>query len=161
MSCSVGIYQMEDLGSLSISGVEMCTPAWWVLNLRDLWVGPDVRGEDLTVPLLDGVVPYRRRPTVTTHTLNLLIVGSVDHTGAPYDSEAEGVETNIQYLKDFVVECVGGNGTRPSVLVMPSGAEREADITVLDLHPGDGIVGGMVATLDISIPAGSYVGTGS
>lgn len=154
-------------GELTIDGVLMHTPAWNVLRVLALWMPGDQRGSDRLLPLTPGVIPYQRRLTVTRHSLPMAIHGEVDQAGVPYPNVWAGLEANIDYLKANVVAPTGtGDGTRPASLLMPSGATRTADIHVLDLVPGRVVAGtnmvtgdegvGMLATLEISIPAGEF-----
>lgn len=155
-------------GQLTIGGVLMHGYAWNILRLISLWMPGDQRGTDRLLPLTPGVIAYQRRLTVTRHSLPMAIAGEVNQAGVPYADVWAGLEANIAALKSTVVAPTGtGDGTRASSLVMPSGATRTADIHVLDLIPGRVVAGtnmmtgmegvGMVATLEISIPAGEFV----
>lgn len=144
-------------GSLTIDGVSMHTDAWTIVDLTNLWFGGDVRGQDRLIPGVAGVIPYRRRTTVTTYSLPMVIIGDVDQTGTPYSDIWEGLESNINYLRSNVVDPTNtGDGTRSATLLMPSGSSRTADIHVLRLALGTVSRGVMRATLDISIPSGCF-----
>jgi hypothetical protein len=136
-------------------------PAWDMPNLLPLWFNGEVRGNDVLLPGATGVIPFRRRFTVTGYSLPLIITGRVDIEGVPPEIEDEvweQLETNVQYLNDNIVAPPGTtSGIRLATLTMPSGAEREAEIHVLGITPGIATDGIMKATLDISIPAGRFV----
>ena len=145
-------------GALEINGVSMHTPAWTVIDTTVLWMGADVRGQDRILPTTPGVIPYRRRMTVTRHSLPMVIVGYVDDAGVAYPDPMEGLETNIDYLRGWIVDPTNaGDGTLPATLTMPSGAVRTADIHVLGLTLGQVSRARLRATLDISIPTGVFV----
>lgn len=144
-------------GALEINGVSMHTDAWTVIDLTVLWMGADIRGTDRILPTTPGVIPYRRRMTVTRHSLPMVIVGYVDQTGTPYSDPWEGLETNIDFLRAWVVDPTNvGDGTLPASLTMPSGSTRTADIHVLGLNLGTVSRARVRATLDISIPEGVF-----
>jgi hypothetical protein len=161
-------------GTLYISGVNMNRPAWAVLGdergkngLVPLWIEADVRGDDRLLPSVTGVIPYRRRITVTRHDLRILVAGDVDVNGAPVANPTIGLENNLTYLRTNVVAPVASaTGTRSAILTMPSGVTRTADIHVLDLvvqsYMFSPVVDGcsqgalLIGILQISIPSGRF-----
>lgn len=107
---------------VEVSSVPLATPAWRVVNVSELWQGPEVRGDDRLVPLVDGVVPYPRRPDVTVRTLRVHIFGDYDHEGNAHTDGRAGLWANIAYLRDNVADPVtSGDGTRPIVVHLPDG----------------------------------------
>lgn len=145
-------------GALEINGISMHTPAWTVVDLTMLWMGAEIRGGDRLLPTVPGVIPYRRRMTVTQHSLPMVIVGYVDESGTPYSDPWEGLEANIDYLRGWIVDPTNvGDGTLPAELTMPSGVTRTADIHVVALSLGNISKAMMRATLEISIPQGVFV----
>lgn len=154
-------------GQLAIDGVSMHTPAWNVLTVVELWMPGNQRGLDRLLPLTPGVQAHQRRLTVTRHSLPMVIVGEVDENGDPNADLWAGLEANVATLHASVVAPTGvGDGTRAATLTMPSGAVRNADIHVEGLAAGRTIEGTnqstglpgvlMLATLEISIPAGEF-----
>lgn len=144
-------------GELVIAGVSMHNEAWCVLDLTELWLPGDLRGSDRLLPGVVGVKPYRRRLTVTAHSLPMVLAGDVDRFGADQADPWEGLQANIDYLRANVVDPTNtGDGTRVATLTMPSGAVRSAAIHVLDLQLGVKVAGRARATLDISIPGGAF-----
>lgn len=143
---------------LEIDGVTMHGPAWDLTDLTDLMLGGEVRGEDRILPGVAGVIALPRRYTVTRHSLPFVIDGSVDVTGQPVANPWIGLQDHLDFLLANVVEPTGvGDGTRAAVLHMPdNGPDRRADIHVLRLVKGDVLEGRMLATLEISIPAGVF-----
>lgn len=149
-------------GVLIIGGIVMNGPAWDISDLTDLWFTADVRGDDRILPGVAGVIPYRRRTTVTRHDLTILVIGDVDATGAPHSDSYIGLETNISSLYTNVVTPTNtGDGTRAASLVLPSGATRTANIHILGLVKQRQFLSdyqsALEATLQISIPAGRFV----
>lgn len=144
-------------GSLEINGVSMHTYAWTVIDVTTLWMGADIRGQDRLLPTTPGVIPYRRRMTVTRYSLPMVIVGYVDQYNVPYADPWEGLETNIDFLRAWVVDPTNvGDGTVQADLTMPSGTVRSADVHVLGLALGQVSRARMRATLEISVPEGVF-----
>ena len=144
-------------GSLEINGLSMHTAAWTVVDVTNLWMGADIRGGDRILPTTPGVIPYRRRMTVTQYSLPMVIIGDYDYLGVKYADIWEGLEANIDQLRAWVVDPTNvGDGTLPASLTMPSGAVRTADIHVLRLALGVVTNARMRATLDISVPQGVF-----
>jgi len=146
-------------GDLTIGGIAMNCPAWKIMNLHILQQPADQRGDDRLIPGTNGVLPLRRRATVTRHGLQLLISGTHDRTGvANVDSFAQ-LASNIDYLEFYVVRPTGtGDGTRSAVLTMPGGTTRTEPVHVTGMEFGDVSPDGawMKAILEISIPSGRF-----
>lgn len=144
-------------GALEINGVSMHTYAWTVVDVTQLWMGAEIRGQDRLLPTTPGVIPYRRRMTVTRFSLPMVIVGHVDQYNTPYADPWEGLEDNIDFLRAWVVDPTNvGDGTVPAELTMPSGSTRTADVHVLALTLGEVSRARLRATLEISIPEGVF-----
>lgn len=158
-------------GTMTIDSVSMnpANGAWGVIGDErgkggyvPLWAEFEVRGDDRILPSVTGVIAYQRRRTVTRHDLRLIVVGDViGETGAPELDTRVGLEENIEYLRENVIEPVNtSTGMRSATLTMPSGNTREANIHVLRvttqsymLRECDSI---WIATLHISIPSGRF-----
>ena len=143
-------------GSLTISGLNLSVgPAYLTPNLWALYATWDVRGSDRLLPGVNGVIPYRRRITVTTQTVELLISGHTSYTGAAVSPRTLCLEQNITHLRDVIVVPPPAHpGTRPATLVLPSGASLTGAVHVVRFEPGEVIAGWMQATLTLSIPGG-------
>lgn len=149
-------------GELLISGYTMHGPGWCLTDLTALWTEAQVVGEDRPIP--DGdAVPYRRKITITEHSLDLVIGGDTDQTGVEYASPWVGLEENIAWLQANITDPPATTaGTRAAQLIMPSGEIRTADIHVLPIRlgpplaadPNDGAI--FAATLQIIIPDGRF-----
>lgn len=150
-------------GNLTIGGVDLNGPAWDIPDLTPLWIEATQRGEDRLIPGAIGVLAYRRRLTVTEHSLAMVIIGDMDRTGNPVADAWVGLQDNIEYLRANVVDPTNlTDGTRTGVLVMPSGATRTADVHVTgmrlsDLSGADGVFTSINAVLMLSIPTGRFV----
>jgi hypothetical protein len=135
-------------------------PAWKVLNLYELWQPANVRGSDRIIPGSAGVVAYPRRATVTVRSLQMLISGTHDRTGAAVADKFEALQANVDYLLTNVVVPTGAtDGTRSAVLTMPDGTTRTEPVHVLGLELGDLSLDGAwtKAVLELSIPTGRIV----
>jgi len=147
-------------GDLTIGGIAMNCSAWTVLNLYELWQPANVRGSDRLIPGSAGVVAYQRRATVTTRSLQMLISGTHDRTGASVADRFEGLQANDAYLSANVVVPTGASdGTRSAVLTMPDSTIRTEPVHVLGLELGDLSLDGSwaKAVLELSIPTGRIV----
>lgn len=144
-------------GDLTIGGIAMNCPAWKVLNLHELWQPADQRGTDRLIPGSNGVLPLRRRDTVTQRSLQMIISGTHLQNGNEASTPLVGLQVNIEYLRDNVVAPTGtGDGTRTAVLTMPSGATRTEPVHVTGLEFGELRPDGhwLRAVLTLSIPSG-------
>lgn len=144
-------------GNLTIGGVAMMCPGWKVQNLSVLWQPADQRGEDRLIPGTAGVLAYQRRNTVTRHSLEMLITGTADRTGAAATNYFATLQANIDWLDFYVIAPTGStDGTRSAVLTMPDTTTRTEPIHVEGMTLGDFSPNGRFvrATIDISIPAG-------
>lgn len=163
-----GLVNYDCDGVLTIGGIVMNRPAWAVTgdgdgegSLFDLLIGVEQRGEDRLMPFGVGVIPYRRRITVTTHTLRLLVVGDVDENGDPTTDHTDGLRANLAYLMANVVAPVATSaGTRAATWDPPAGATQLSaaihvtGITKKKMALGDNAV--FEGTLNISVPAGAF-----
>src|SRR5690606_28639964 len=79
-----------------------------------------------------GVIPHRRRITVTRHSLRLVVTGDVDENGAPNADSKSGLVENLDYLWDNVITPpTTGNSLRAASWVGPDAATRTANIHVV------------------------------
>jgi hypothetical protein len=99
---------------------------------------------------------------VSPFDLRLIVVGDViGSTGNPETDTRVGLEENIEYLRENVIDPVNTMaGTRSASLTMPSGNTRVADIHVLNVFTQQYILRECnsiwIATLRISIPSGRF-----
>lgn len=155
-------------GTLTIGTTLMNRPAWAIVgddqgegSLIQLWPEFDVRGEDRLLPGANGVIPYRRRLTVTEWELRLMVVGDVDQNGNPTADAALGLMQNLEILRSGVFAPVASaTGTRSATLTYPGMTPRTADIHVLGFKRTFMRLGRNKAIYDgkmrISIPAGRF-----
>jgi hypothetical protein len=143
----------------------MNTTAWDITNLTPLWAEFSVRGQDRRLPGVNGVIPYRRRFDITEHDLQMVIIGDADMNGNANSNAWIGLEENITFLREFVIDPPnppGATGQKSARLVMPSGEERFANIHVLGLRLSETQGIGeehafCLAALKISIPQGVFI----
>jgi len=122
-------------GTLTINSIVMNGPAWDITDLTELWHVIEQRGEDRVLPGAAGVIPYQRRETVTRIDLELVIVGSVNQSGTPFDNVITGLRTNIDTLMTSVVNPPGsGGGTRAASLTVPGASTRTSNVHVVGLR---------------------------
>lgn len=144
-------------GDLIVAGIDLRTEAWCVLDLSDLWMPADVRGGDRLLPGATGVIAFRRRRTVTRHSLPMVITGEVNRNGVENADVWIGLQENIAYLRTNLIDpLTTGNGLRSAVLIMPDSTSRSANVHMLGLKRGRVLEGRMLATLEMSIPAGVF-----
>jgi hypothetical protein len=142
-------------GALTIDNLSMNRGAWQTLNNHVLWQPANKKGSDTEVPTRAGVIANRRRKTVTEHTLEMLVAGTVDRLGVPTADPVVGLEENLAWLEaNIFAEVPTISGTRMARLTLPSGAVRQGPIHVLDVAYGVEISHVMAVTVDISIPDG-------
>lgn len=141
-------------GSLTIGDVDMTGPAWQVMNLHELWLPAAQRGNDVILAGTDGCLPRDRRRDSTTRTLRIKVSGTVDPDGQPNSNAFEGLQENVDALA-----AVASPGLQEAVLGMPDGTERTADVHVSNLQFGEVNQAGkwVLATIDVTIPAGEFV----
>lgn len=143
------------LGTLTIAGVAMQRPAWYV-ELAPLWRTPDVRGSDRILPGVSGVRPYRRRRTVSRYSLPMLITGQYDRFGAVTADPEEGLAANQAYLMTAVLLPTNvGDGTRSAVWTPPGRSAITVDVHVLGIADPGFSAGALIrTTLELSVPGG-------
>lgn len=153
-------------GNLTLNGIPMKTRAWTCPDLTPLWLPASVRGQDRILPGANGVIPHRRRRTVTQYALDFRVAGISDMHGVITTgsgngpAEFEQLELNLAYLRANVLDpriSPNLDGTVPGVLTMPSGAIRTADVHVLGFTVNVRVSHVLQGTLDISIPSGGFV----
>lgn len=129
-----------------------------VLNSWVLWRGPDVRGSDRLIAHLDGARPKRRRATVSSRTLELLISGEKDHLGVPHDDPRVGLELNIMHIRDNVADPLDTDeGTRTCSVYLPSGSVLSGPVHIEAFDFAESGLHDVRATFDLTLPEGSLV----
>ncbi len=153
-------------GNLTLNGVPMKTRAWTLPDLTPLWLPPAIRGSDVLIPGAVGVIPYRRRATVTQYALDFRVAGISDMNGVITTGSGNGpdefmqLEYNLAYLRTNVLDTRTSpnlDGTVAGVLTMPSGDVRTANVHVLGFTVNTRVSHILQGVLDISVPAGGFV----
>jgi hypothetical protein len=138
---------------LEINSVPLATPAWRILDLSRLH-GLAVRGSDRIMPGANGMRAQRRRRTIYSQSLPLLVVGRYDREGNVLSNVYDGLDDNIDYLMTNVIEP-------PSTATVAAvwhraGGNKSAAIHVEGFDP-DGWGNGWIRfSLAISIPSGTW-----
>jgi hypothetical protein len=144
---------------LEIDGISLDTNAWRITDLRPLYGAADVRGQDRLLPGVAGVVPYRRRRTVSMRALELAIFGDYDTDDEPTVGDfAAQCDANIAYLRANVADPTNvGDGTRTAVLHRADLSFESGQVHVVDFTFARGGPDWAVFTLGLSIPDGVLV----
>lgn len=123
---------MTMIDSLTISGISLRVDGAWGIKDTSPLLDMAVRGEDILIPGIDGVVPQVRRLDILVVSLGLMIFGQKNVNGTPYSDQRLGVYTNLHYLNENVVKPTAtGDGTRPVVFTVTGLGVFEADAHVL------------------------------
>lgn len=148
---------MPCVENLTISGISLATPGWNCGDLSPLVDGPDLRGEDVLLPGVAGVIALPRRITVSKRSIEMIIFGAFDRFGTPQSNRRVGLQNNTQYLIDNLLLPPGGDGTRPAVLTMADASTRSAYVHVISpLQLSASGQDTRRAVLTLSIPGGYF-----
>lgn len=121
-------------GTLTIDSFVLNGVAWDITDLTELWHVVEQTGQDRKLPG-DGVIPYRRRETVTRIDLTILVIGSHNASATPYANPITGLATNIGTIMSSVVNPPGtGGGTRAASLTRPGLSTLTTNVHVLGLR---------------------------
>lgn len=173
-----GIRYFGRTGTLTINSLLLNCASRDIADLTPLWMEYSTEGDDARPPGVDGVVPFQRFMSAQTFPLALLISGDVDEDGTPYANAWIGLETETNLVKTALgihAPSHAVDGTLAATLVKPSGAIFAAAVHVLGFRVGASVGQGaattpttpagphalMRAVLQISVPAGAFVDTGS
>ena len=153
-------------GNLTLNGVPMKTRAWTCPDLTPLWMPATLRGGDVLIPGVAGVIPNRRRKTVTQFALDFRVSGMSDMNGVITTGTGNGpaefkqLESNLDYLRQNVIDprtSPNPDGTVQGVLTMPTGDVRYAYVHVLGFEVNARVAHVLQGVLTISIPSGGFV----
>lgn len=144
-------------GLLTIDGVPMTCPAWRLRDPGRLLFGSPLRGSYVQIPGMDGELPVPMRGTSAQWSLDMMMAGRWDHTGAEFADEQTGFESNLNYLRANVETgwAVAGNRLRPATFLTPAGTTLTADVHCW-LVPGEFDAHLWRMTLELRIPAGGF-----
>lgn len=143
---------------LVVNGITLCIRAFQITSLAALLDDAPLRGDDRIVPGATGVLPYKRRRTVSVRTLPLFVDGAWDRLDAAVANPRNGLIANLEWLKaNLGIALASGDGTVTAVWHRPDGSTKTAAVHVL------GLIGVQktspataMTTLDLSIPAGVF-----
>lgn len=142
---------------LVIGSTPLATPAWRVNNIDVMWNTADVRGSDRIIPGAAGTRPYQRRFTVTKRSLEMVVFGAQDRTGATNADPRLGLWNNVKALRSLAAPTGSGDGTLAATLYLPTGASPS---TLTGYVHIEGFEIGPIhrhtvrATMDLSFPFG-------
>lgn len=140
----------------------MHRPAFAVIDVTLLWTGPPQRGADLVIPGRAGVLSMPRRAQARQVSLPMVIDARFAVDDDPIDEPGDGDAelANRHALLDWLGLNVSdptytGDGTRTATLTgTGTNLDRAGPVTVEGITPGRTMRGLMVATLDLTLPAG-------
>lgn len=138
-----GLSNYDCEGTLTIGGISLNRPAWAVLGddrgnggLLQLLTTVDLRGDDRTIPGATGVLPFRRRQTVTRYSFRFLVTGDVDETGAVNVNAKNGLVDNLDYLwTNVLTPPATSTGTRAAVWTKPDATTVSSNVHVIRCEP--------------------------
>ena len=162
-----GLTNVDCEGTLTIAGISMNRAAWAILGddrgnggLFQLLTTVAVRGENRIIPGAAGVIPFRRRTTVTPYSFRLVVTGEVNSAGTVNADPVLGLVNNLEYLWDNVIDPPNTTtGTVAAVWTPPGATARNADIHVVRCEPVEyGLAGNTlwVGRLQIESPSGRF-----
>lgn len=137
------------------------SPPWGGdLTLYVLWGPADQKGTNIDVPYREGTIPTPKRKTETTRDVQFTLSGECDVDGTPSESGRVMLEQHVDFLTANVGDPPPAGETRTALLIMPSGAEREAEVQS-QLLLGEQIDYVIKATLRLIVPEWFVVAVGS
>lgn len=136
-------------GVLTVGGISMHTPGWIAVDVTPLWDGPDVRGDDLLIPGLPGLLPMPRRFTGTSYTIPLLIDGAVTSSGTPHANIRNGIALNLGVLQTLV-----GGMPKSVSLTRPGGGIYGTGSAHVQVKQGEKSRGIARAVMTLDFPGG-------
>ena len=126
-------------GGLAIAGFDLETECSTVLDpYTPLWTpGQFIESDPVHISGRAGAIVWAPELGPREWQFSFVIVGEKDPSGDVFDDPWVGLESNINWLTAVMLMPIATNrGLRPSVLTMPSGEERYADILVRPPLPG-------------------------
>ena len=107
----------------------MTCPAWRLRDPGRLLFGSPLRGSYVQVPGMDGELPVPLRGTSAQWSLDMMMAGRWDHTGAEFADEQEGFESNLNYLRTNVEpgtnqQCTSADSVDPPGVSNVAGRNR-------------------------------------
>jgi len=129
----------NESGTLIINSIPLESEAWTVMNsYTPLWtVGKFIESTVEHISGQQGSVMFAPEIDGMTFDLQFVVIGECNGSGLLYSDPWEGLESNIDFLRTAFLDPIpSNNGLQPATLVMPSGAEREANVLVRPPQPG-------------------------
>jgi len=149
------------LGTLTVDGFSLNTPAWDMYGFQPLWSEVALRGDEVILPTAPGVRSYPSRLDQIDFEMTLYVNGEVDANGVEYPDYWMGLYTNLRTLRANAFGPVTtGRGTRAAVLTLPDGlTTMTADIKFDTLRQVNEIETPSFAVFrtTLTIPAGEFV----
>ncbi len=144
---------------LEVNSVPLSTPAYWITNLEEqLLTAADLKGGDIDIPHVTGVLANPRRVTVTKKAFAMTIIGSVDRNNSVQSDQMAGLVANVEYLtSNLGIASASGDGTVTAIWHRSDSTTKSAAVTVLGLHCSKLTDRPMLsAVLEVSLPLGVF-----
>lgn len=150
-------------GTLSLNGFTVHSASrksWCCTSLLPLVRGPSLRGSDRLMPHTTGAKARRKRKTVSSYDLTIVVTGLFTPAGVraakPYEQLVLNIEALIAGIGTAEDAPAGTAGTVAGVWTLPSGGTRNAAVHPLTPIPWEehGIVA--VGPLTLEIPLGKF-----
>ena len=146
---------------LTIGSVIIGTRASWCGNLQVLR-NSERRGENRTIPGVDGRNQYRRLRDEVPVQLELVIAHDYDSDGAALSDLAAGQQDNIAELETIAADDPATTtGAQTVVWHRKDGTEWSADCQIGPLRLGEEWDDTTRATLNVIVPGEGWTETGS
>lgn len=144
-------------GQLVIETFAFMAPNRRILNLPELLSAAPTRGSDKVIPAVGGVRSRRRRVASADRTLELVLRGDVDESGAITADPLATLVDLINALVELAEPVATGDGTRSATLTRPDSTTSTKPITVVGFEVGQ-MAGptAVYAAFDIVIPSGRF-----
>lgn len=125
-------------GELVVNSVSLHTACWRVKDVGRLAFPPELRGDYVTIPGVDGQTAVPQRWQSGRYALDFMMLGDVNNLGAPYADRQAGFISNLNILRTYVLTGpdLTGNRTRPATLTFPGEVSARTAYVHVDLRPG-------------------------
>lgn len=126
-------------------------------SLRRLRSTVATRGESIAMPYVAGRTAFPTRPDEVVVDMELMVFGIRDSAGSLHTDRLAGLDENLAYLEDFVLDHTDGTTTTwTATLETPSARTWTAEVQILNwqILQENGVQ--VVIGYDLRIPAGRW-----
>lgn len=144
---------------LTIDGQSLDIEGAWKHNrsLRRLRSTASSRGENRIIPGTAGTTAYPVLRDEVVVDLELIVSGSNDRLGAPYASLVAGLDSNLDYLDDWMRAHMDGSAaTYTASLETANGTTYTTPVQILNWQVAAEHGTQVVMSYDLRIPSGTW-----